>query len=70
MAGEAQVLSTGLGHLEWMTCFFAAALFPTFSLESRSDFICQFASQGVIDCKSIFDHIAKPGAPAGVEDKR
>ena len=70
LAGEAQVLSGGLGHLEWMACFFAAAVFPTFLLEDRTEYMRLFGMQAVIDCKSVFDHITKPGSPGGVEDKR
>jgi hypothetical protein len=70
LAGEAQVLSAGLGHLEWYSCFFCAAVFPTYVLEDRGEYMKLLDLQAVIDCKSVFDHITKAGAPSGIADKR
>ena len=50
---------------------FATVLFTRvlFFLESRDMYIQRFSAISVIDCKSVFDFVTKPGAPTGIEDK-
>ena len=33
-------------------------------------YIQRFSAISVIDCKSVFDLVTKPGAPTGIDDKR
>eukprot|EP00974_Lingulodinium_polyedra_P018658 1807395-Lingulodinium_polyedra.AAC.1 len=35
LSGESATLIDGLGHLEWLLCFFAFALYRGFTLEGR-----------------------------------
>ena len=70
LAGESSVLTDGLGHLEWVMCFFAMGYFRGFTLSNRASFLRRFQSLAVIDCKSIYDNVCKMGSPARVEDKR
>ena len=70
LAGEAKALSTSLGHLEWIICMFATVLFAAFCLENRNMYIRRFSAISVIDCKSVFDFVTKPGAPTGIDDNR
>ena len=51
-------------------CMFATVLFSAFCLESRDMYIRRFLAISVIDCKSVFDFVTKPGAPTGIDDKR
>ncbi|CAK0795301.1 unnamed protein product [Prorocentrum cordatum] len=68
--GESKLLKASLGHLEWIMCSFAATLYPTFCLENRDRYSRKFSAISVIDCKSVFDHVTKPGAPTGLDDKK
>ena len=70
LSGESAVLVDGLGHVEWMCSFFGAALIPSFTLTRRKVAGQFFRPVVVIDCKSVYDHILKPGTTAGVGDKR
>ncbi|CAK0792131.1 unnamed protein product, partial [Prorocentrum cordatum] len=70
LAGESKLLKASLGHLEWIMCSFAATLYPTFCLENRDRYSRKFSAISVIDCKSVFDHVTKPGAPTGLDDKK
>ena len=70
LSGEAAVLIDGLGHLEWISCFFTAAFYFRFTLESRETYLTKFGSLVVTDCKSVYDHMVKLGSTAGVDDKR
>ena len=70
LAGEAKSLSSGLGHLEWIMCLFADVLFPACCLENREKYSQRFSAISVIDCKSVFDFVTKPGAPTGIDDRR
>ena len=70
MAGEGKLLKASLGHLEWIMCSFAATLYPMFCLENRDKYSRKFSAISVIDCKSVFDHVTKPGAPTGLDDKK
>ena len=49
---------------------FAAVLFTAFCLENRDTYIQRFSAISVIDCKSVFDFVTKPGATTGIDDKR
>ena len=49
---------------------FATVLFPAFCLENRETCVQRFSAISVIDCKSVFDFVTKPGAPTGIDDKR
>ena len=69
-AGETQALMDGLGHTEWIACHLAELRFPSFSLESRSEFIKEFHIQAITDCKSIYDHLQTYSSPSSVSDKR
>ncbi|CAK0862474.1 unnamed protein product [Prorocentrum cordatum] len=70
LAGESKLLKASLGHLEWIMCSFAATLYPAFCLENRDRYSRKFSAISVIDCKSVFDHVTKPGAPTGLDDKK
>ena len=49
---------------------FVTVLFPAFCSENKDMNIQRFSAISVIDCKSAFDFVTKPGAPTGVDDKR
>ena len=51
-------------------CMFATVLFPAFCLENKDMYIQRFSAISVIDCKSVFGFVTKPGAPPGINDKR
>ena len=52
---EVKVLSSGMGHLEWVMCMFATVLFSAFCLENKDVHRQRFSAISVIDCKSVFD---------------
>ena len=70
LTGEAKVLGSGLGHLEWVKCVVATVLLPTFCLENRDVCIQRLSAISFIDCKSVCDFVTEPGAPTGIDDKR
>ena len=39
-------------------------------MEGREQFIVKLEPLAVIDCKSVYDHVCKPGSVSGVTDKR
>lgn len=51
-------------------CTFAAAWYPRFCLEQHEVYMHSFSSISVIDCKSVFVYVTKPGAPTGILDMR
>ena len=59
-----------LGHLEWVACSFAEAMFPEFCLARREEWLCVFDPQCITDCKSAYDHITGVGSPIAIQDKR
>ena len=69
-AGETQVLSDGLGHVEWLGCHLAEAFFEDFSLQHRGEHLRKFQIQAIVDCKSIYDHLQNFSSPGSVTDKR
>ena len=58
LASEAKVLSSGLGHLEWVMCMFATVLFTAFCLENRDVYIQRLSAISVV---------TKPGAPTDID---
>ena len=70
LSGETQVFMDGLGHLEWLACMFAEALYSDFDLRRRSPFLERLGAQAVVDCKSLYDHLISPSSPSSLTDKR
>ena len=48
----------------------ATALLPAFCFENRDTCVQRFSAISVLDCKSVFGFVTKPGAPTGIDDKR
>ena len=46
-----------LGHPEWVMCFFATGFFLDVTLSDQSQFVSQFRSLVVIDCKDTYDYV-------------
>ena len=55
----------GMDHVHVPHCFI-----PALGLKNRDTYIQRFSVISVIDCKSVFDFVTKPGAPTGIDDKR
>ena len=70
LAAETQGLLEGLGHCEWLACFFCEALFSEFQLRYRSRWLKKLHMQFVIDCKSLYDHLTGLSNPSSIQDKR
>ena len=49
---------------------FATTLFSMFCLGHRDRYPRKFSAVSAIDCKSVFDHMTKPGDPTRLDDKK
>ena len=70
LAVETQSLLNGIGHAEWIAAHFVEARFPNFDVAQRSTFLRNFRLPGVVDAKSLHDHLVSLSSPSSVEDKR
>lgn len=60
----------GLGHLEWLLNMLCEALFPSFTLKHRQQWFSTFSVLGLVDCKSLYDHLVVSSGSTCIQDKR
>ena len=70
LASESQVLSDGLGLLEWIKSLLCEVLFPDFTPKDRKQWLMKIPSLAVTDCKSVYDHVTGDGSAGTVSEKR